>query len=111
MEEPRRRHYARLPALFGWFERARHLSIARAFLGRDSMKALGLPAGVLPWYPILTIPFIALWHLAHRLVPGGRARLARRGRERQEAYLKVLFGARRPDIATAHPLEQAGGHA
>jgi hypothetical protein len=99
MDEPLRRHYPTLPALRGRFERARHLSIQRAYLGRASMDALGLPTGVLPWYPLLTAPLIALWHLGHRALPGGRERLARRGRAAQVGYLSVVFGRSPADIA------------
>ncbi|MDM4770580.1 oxygenase MpaB family protein [Solimonas sp. SE-A11] len=91
-DEPLQRRYRRLAWLQGRWNRAKHLSIARAFVGRRGMDALGLPEGVLPWYPLLTIGPRLGWHLAHRLLPGGRERLVRRGLKVQEEYLEVLFG-------------------
>ncbi|MGH8506307.1 MAG: oxygenase MpaB family protein [Stenotrophobium sp.] len=102
MDEPLSRHYRHLAWLQGRFERSRHLSICRMFLGSAGMKALGLPRFVLPWYPLLSAPMIAGWHGLHRLLPGGRERLIRRGHAAQIGYLKVLFGQSRPDIG-GHP--------
>lgn len=92
MDEPLQRHYPRFAWIRGRFNRARHLSIARTFLGRDSMRALGLPQYVLPWYPLLNFPIRWLWHTTHRLLPGGRERLIQRGLRVQSGYLKILFG-------------------
>jgi len=91
-DEPLQRRYRNLGWLRGRWNRAKHLSIARAFIGRRGMDALGLPQGVLPWYPLLSFGPRLGWHLAHRLVPGGRERLVRRGLKAQEDYLEVLFG-------------------
>jgi hypothetical protein len=102
MDEPLSRHYAHFAWLQGHYERARHLSICRMFLGRAGMRALGLPRFVLPWYPLLSAPLNLGWQGLHRLLPGGRDRLIRNGRKAQVDYLKVLFGQSRPDI---------GGHA
>lgn len=98
MDEPLTRHYRWLPGIQGRFNRARHLSIASAFLGRAGMRALGLPANTLPWYPVLTAGPRLIWHLAHRAVPGGRDRLARRGLAAQQNYLPVLFGDQAPGL-------------
>jgi hypothetical protein len=103
MDEPLRRHYRRLPALSARFERAKHLSIQRTLLGRASMESLGLPTRVLPWYLAFSVPAVAGWHLLHRILPGGRARLARTGRAAQTGYLRVLFGEQRPAIAANPP--------
>lgn len=91
-DEPLQRHYASLAGLRGRWNRAKHLSIARGFLGRRGMRALGLPDGVLPWYPLLTAPPRLAIHLLLRALPGGRALLIRRGLAAQQAYLRVLFG-------------------
>lgn len=110
MDEPLGRHYGHaLPwfdRLQGRYERAKHLSICRYFLGGRGMRALGLPVGVLPWYPLLAVPFTAVRHRLMRLLPGGRQALAHQGRAAQEDYLAILFGSGEPDIAR---LPQAHG--
>lgn len=98
MDEPLHRPYARFARLRRRFEQARHLSLERYFLGRAGMQALGLPDMVLPWYPLISAPGNAAWHLSQRLAPGGRERLARRGRAAQLAYLKNLFGTDSPRL-------------
>lgn len=105
-DEPLQRHYQRWPWLQGRYERARHLSICRMFLGRKGMQALGLPTLVLPWYPLISVPLIATWHALHRLLPGGRERLIRRGRDAQVGYLATLFGTAKPDIRGMHVPER-----
>lgn len=102
MDEPLLRHYRHLQTLRRRFERARHLSICRMFLGSAGMRALGLPAGVLPWYPLLSAPPTAAWHGLHRLLPGGRERLIERGRAAQLDYLNVLFGDEHPALRSMH---------
>ena len=103
MDEPLGRDYGHawplLNHLHGRYERAKHLSLCRFFLGRQGMSDLGLPAGVLPWYPAFSVPWTAVKHHTLRLLPGGHAWLARQGREAQEGYLAVLFGAAEHDIA------------
>ncbi len=98
MDEPLGRHYASAPWLRGHWERQVHLSLVRWFVGRRGMKALGLPASTLPWYPLLFTPVNTLWCALHRLVPGGRARLQHAGRKAQQNQLQTLFGQDRPDI-------------
>jgi len=98
MNEPFERHYPNLAWLRGHFERARHLSIARLFLDRQSMRDLGLPDRVLPWYPALAAPANLFHQGTRRLLPGGRHRLARQGRKAQVDYLTVLFGDAAPAI-------------
>lgn len=102
MDEPLQRHYPNLGWLRGRFNRAMHLSIARAFIGRAGLRALGLPDSTLPWYPVLNFPPRFAWHLLHRLLPGGRARLVRVGLAEQRDYLKTLFGGADPHIKAAH---------
>lgn len=98
MDEPLLRHYTVLPRLAGRLEKARQLSICRMFLGPEGMRDLGLPSHVMPWYPMLTVPFEAAYHRLNRLLPGGRQRLIRQGHQAQMDYLKVMFGHARPDI-------------
>jgi hypothetical protein len=83
-EEPLTRPYPNLAWLRGPIERSRHLSISRAFLGREAMERLGLPA-VLPWYPVAAFPLNLLRHAVSRVVPGGLVRAERMGRAAQEA--------------------------
>jgi hypothetical protein len=98
MDEPLKRHYPWGGAWRGRFNRARHLSVVRLFVGSEGMKHLGLPP-TLPWYPMLTtLPRLA-WTGLHRLVPGGQARLVRRGRDSQLRYLPIVFGAQPPGVA------------
>ena len=93
-DEPLHRQYPRWGALRGRLERSRHLSISRAFLGRRAMRQLGLPDRVLPWYPVLNFPRSLARHVVSRVLPGGKARAAERGRFEQEAFLKLLSGER-----------------
>ncbi len=99
MDEPLTRHYPYMQVLMGRWERAKHLSIARFFLSRESMADLGLPTYHLPWYPLAIIPGTALYHRVLRLLPGGRDYLIRTGRVDQESYLRVMFGSAAPDVA------------
>jgi hypothetical protein len=98
-DEPLSRHYPRCGWLLGRYNRALHLSICRAFLGRWAMDRLGLPQWVLPWYPLIKAPLEAVRHAIYRLLPGGRERLLRIGRREQVGYLRVLFGKDRPGLA------------
>ncbi len=81
-------------------ESAMHLSVTRLFVGGDGMRALGLPAGVLPWYPIVSAPFTLAWHIAHRLMPGGVARAERIGRAAQEEITRMRFGSVAPGLGS-----------
>lgn len=97
-DEPLHYHYGRFAWVRGRWNRAKHLSIARAFVGREGMRDLGLPEHVLPWYPLMTIPPRALAHVAARVLPGGRDALMERGLRAQSDYLKVLFGKDAPAL-------------
>jgi hypothetical protein len=90
MDEPMARHYRWLPTWRRRFERARHLSLNRYFLGRRGMRELGLPQGVWPWFPLLSIPYTTVRHRMLRRLPGGNAYLERSGREAQRAMLPVM---------------------
>lgn len=69
--------------------KSQHLSIARAFLGSRSMRTLGLPTGVVPWYPVLKFPLNAVRSGA-AMLPGGRERAAVRGGAEQERFMRTL---------------------
>lgn len=91
-DDPLEWHYPTLPGLRRQLARAQHLSLASAFLGRRAMRALGLPAFVLPWYPLLRIPFNLLNSASALLVPGGAERAADRGMREQKALLRTMIG-------------------
>ncbi|MCC2655655.1 MAG: lcp 1 [Panacagrimonas sp.] len=92
VDEPLGRPYRRFAAIRRRLDRSKHLSISRLFLGRRGMRNLGLPQGVVPWYPLLVMPFNLAYHVATRFLPGGKARAARRGRRAQERFLALLSG-------------------
>ena len=91
-DEPLGLPYRRFAFLRGRWERSKHLSISRLFLGRKGMQQLGLPTTTLPWYPFAVLPLNLARHLASRLVPGGKSRAAKSGRRAQEAFLDLLSG-------------------
>lgn len=100
MDEPLHRHYPRVSAWWrGHFNKARHLSVVRWFVGSEGMRNLGLPPRTLPWYPVLTFLPRLLWTAAHHAWPGGYRRLVRVGRADQLAYLPVMFGDRQHGVA------------
>jgi len=85
------------------FESARHLSVTRLFVGGRGTRALGLPRGVIPWYPLLSAPFTFAWHLAHRVTPGGMQRAQRLGRAVQEHLTRMRFGSVQPGLGALLP--------
>ena len=91
MDEPLHRHYANLAWLRGHVNRARHLSLARWFLGSEGMASLGLPRSA-PWYPMILMLPMALCAVSMAASPRLRHTLALWGRQRQRSYLKVLTG-------------------
>ncbi|MGQ0698510.1 MAG: oxygenase MpaB family protein [Panacagrimonas sp.] len=94
--------YPRFRKLRARFEQQRHLSVTRFFTGHSGMKALGLPAGTLPWYPLLSAPFTLAWHIAHRVIPGGRARAQRIGRKAHEDLVSLHFAGGREGVRPLH---------
>src|SRR5690606_13990157 len=97
-------HYRNLPGLRGRIARAQHLSVASTFLGPKSMRVLGLPAYMPPWYPALRIPINLAHSVANAVVPGQRDRAAVRGREAQEAFVRLLTGADAATIGASAPV-------
>ncbi len=102
IDEPLMHFYPNLKWLRGHWNKEKHLSIARTYLGAEAMKALGMPHRVNPWYPALTVGPRLLWHALHRAIPGGRDRLVERGLAAQAACIPTVFGPNRPKIAAAH---------
>lgn len=100
MEETAQVPYTHFRALRKRFERARHLSVTRLFAGGRGMRELGLPAGVLPWYPLLSAPLTFVWQIAHRLFPGGRQRAARVGHNDVLRLVKLHFAGLEPRVGS-----------
>lgn len=105
MDEPLSRHYPRMGWLRGRFNKHRHLSVVRWFVGSEGMRNLGLPQA-LPWYPALTLLPRLMWTGAHRLVPGGYGRLVSAGNQEQMDYLPIMFGKARHGVAEMGAPEQ-----
>lgn len=92
-DEALHRQYPSMAWWMGRYNRSLQLSIARLCMDPETRREMGLTAvPLLPWYPMLMVPFNAVLHGLARLLPGGRAWLSRRGRRQQEAYLPILFG-------------------
>ena len=104
IDEPLQRHYPNLQWLRGRLNRAIHLSIAGTFIDAEGRRALGLPKGIMPWYPLLTAPPRYLLQRLARCLPGGRQWLIERGARRQQAYLLTLFGEDHPRLVAAMPV-------
>ncbi|MCK0165196.1 oxygenase MpaB family protein [Marinobacter sp. S6332] len=100
MDEPLGRRYPRFGKFRGQWERQVHLSMTRLFVGGKGMDALGLPKTSLPWYPALFAPLNAIWTTGHRILPGGRERLVRKGSKAQRTQLHTLFGEDVPEITS-----------
>lgn len=98
MDEPLARHYPKWRRLRGLWNKEVHLSIVRLFVGRQGMRDLGLPARVMPWYPVVFAPLNFVWCGVNRLLPGGLARLRDIGQAAQFEQLAIMFGAERPEI-------------
>ncbi|PTU32439.1 oxygenase MpaB family protein [Stenotrophobium rhamnosiphilum] len=98
MQETLQLPYKHLRKLRVRFERARHISVTRLFVGARGMQALGLPRFVFPWYPLISLPFTFAWHGLHKLLPGGRARMIRVGRQAQLDILQLHFGMLTPEV-------------
>jgi hypothetical protein len=92
MNEPIERPYEDFAWLRGRFAREQHLSVTRLFVNGAQMHALGLPRRVVPWYPLVSLPFRFARHGVTRLLPNGRERLIRSGRAAQVALVERQFG-------------------
>jgi ER-bound oxygenase mpaB/B'/Rubber oxygenase, catalytic domain len=92
VEDPLVWHYRRMPGLRRRIARSQHLSVTSGFLGPRAMRALGLPAYVPPWYPLLRIPVNITRSLATLTLPRGMERAAARGQREQEALLHTMIG-------------------
>ena len=85
-------HYRRARRLRRRLAWAQHLSVTTAFLGPRTMRALGLPTYMPPWYPMIRIPVNGARSLAAWTLPGGARRAADRGLREQESFLRTIIG-------------------
>ncbi|CAJ1587534.1 oxygenase MpaB family protein [[Mycobacterium] wendilense] len=93
VEDPLAWHYDALPGLRRRIARAQHLSITSAFLGRRTVRDLGLPSYALPWYPLLRMPVNLARSAAALGLPGGMERADQRGRREHRELLRTMIGA------------------
>ncbi|WP_022956446.1 oxygenase MpaB family protein [Perlucidibaca piscinae] len=104
--EPLARHFTHLQTLQRWLAYHQHLSVSRYFLTAKQMHQLGLPGGILPWYPVLTLPARVGRYSLMRFLPPLRDRLVRKGRAEQAAALRTLFGREEAQVlrlSAGHP--------
>lgn len=89
MDEPLGRPYRWGRRWRGRFDRARHLSLVRWFVGRQGMRNLGLPP-TLPWYPLLVWLPHAVGSVSRWLLPPLRPLARRWGRRQQLAHRELM---------------------
>ncbi|MEO3761029.1 oxygenase MpaB family protein [Mycobacterium sp. B14F4] len=92
VDDPLQWNYPRLPGLRRRLARAQHLSLTSGFLGPRTMRSLGLPAYVPPWYPLVKLPVNILRSAAALARRGGVDRAAVRGEREQKALLHTMIG-------------------
>ena len=92
VDDPLKWHYRAMPGLRRRIARLQHLSITSGYLGPRGMRALGLPAYVPPWYPLMRIPINLARSVAALCLPGGKDRAAARGARQQKAFLRTITG-------------------
>lgn len=85
-------HYDSLSGLRRRLAWAQHLSVTSGFLGPAAMRALGLPAYVPPWYPVVRIPVNLARSAAALALPGGLDRAVARGTREQRDLLTTILG-------------------
>ncbi len=107
VEDPLTWNYDRLPQLRRRLARAQHLSMTSAFLGPRAMRALGLPAFVVPWYPLVRIPLNVTRSIAAVVIPGGRERASARGAREQAAFMRRISASGATIGASAQHIGQA----
>jgi ER-bound oxygenase mpaB/B'/Rubber oxygenase, catalytic domain len=89
MNEPLNRRYRWAAGLQGRFNRARHLSLVRWFIGPEGMANLGLPR-TLPWYPLMMFGPLALHSALLRVLPWVRSSWRFMARRQQTYYRRGL---------------------
>jgi len=91
-DDPLAWQYRSLPGLRRRLAKVQHLSVTSGYLGPKAMRALGLPAYVPPWYPMLRLPVNMVRSVAALVLPDGLDRAAQRGQREQEALLQTMIG-------------------
>jgi hypothetical protein len=90
MDEPLDRNYPNFKKFRGWWNKHVHLSIVRFFIGSTGMRELGLPAWVMPWYPMLWGPPHFVVRSLLSVVPAAQRWMVVHGRRRQKALMVTL---------------------
>jgi len=107
-DDPLEWHFRALAGVRRRIARSQHLSLTGSFLGPGTMRKLGLPAFVLPWYPLLRMPVNLARSAAALALPGGLDRAALRGRREQEDFMRTMMGGDDTAIgASAHVMRVA----
>ncbi|MGU3499513.1 oxygenase MpaB family protein [Mycobacterium sp. C31M] len=91
-QDPLAWHYRSFAGLRRRLARAQHLSVTSAFLGPRTMRALGLPAYMPPWYPVLRLPVNVLRSVSVLVVPDRADADAARGDREQQELLRTMIG-------------------
>jgi hypothetical protein len=87
--EPMSREFKYFQQLQRKWHHHKHLSVSSFYLPKTVIKDLGIETTI-PWVPMVTIPSRFVWHAAHRLLPGGKKRLAEKGFEKQKLQSKIF---------------------
>jgi hypothetical protein len=107
VEDPLSWNYDSFPRLRRRLAKAQHLSMTSAFLGPRAMRALGLPAFVMPWYPLIRIPINATRSAAALVLPGGMKRASALGAREQAAFMRRISEDGATIGASAQHIERA----
>lgn len=91
-EDPLEWHYGIFSGLRRRLAKAQHLSITSGFLGPNTMRDLGLPAFVPPWYQLVRLPLNLARSADALLLPGGMDRAVARGRREHDALMRTMMG-------------------
>lgn len=89
-QDPLTWEFDRFPQVRRRLARLQHLSITGTYLGPRTMRALGLPAFVVPWYPLIRIPINATGSILAMVTPGGMDRRADRGERAAHDFMRRL---------------------
>ena len=107
VDEPLYREFTHFQQLQRKWHHHKHLSISSFYLPKTVTRDLGINTTI-PWVPLVTIPSRFVWHTAHRLLPGGKKRLAAKGFEKQKSQSEIFAkysksAAALVDTDTLHP--------
>lgn len=88
-DDPLSWNFGRFQWLRRRIARSQHLSVLKGAMGAATMRQLGLPVPLLPWYPAVRLP-INLVRSALALLPGGLERAADRGEREADVFMARL---------------------